>query len=145
VIANEVISHPVRGIDVDDLNAALFRTATNIFGDYMLSRITPGLGEWGFEVVGEEGALMGFLTRGDRDELRLLRIGGDWETVPLPQETQTLLRVQRSNHEPLALGRMMRSFVDAILRGASDGVWDATFFDGYRAQVVLSDIKQSVQ
>jgi predicted dehydrogenase len=103
----------------------------------MLGRITPGHGEWGFEVVGEEGALMGFLTRGDRDELRLLRIGGDWETVPLPKETQL--------HEPLALGRMMRSFVDAILRGAPDGVWDATFFDGYRAQVALEAIKQSVQ
>jgi hypothetical protein len=54
---------------------------------------------------------------------------------PLPPETQTLLRVQRSNHEQLALGRMMRSFVDAILRGAPDNVWDTTFFDGYRAQV----------
>ena len=124
-------------IDADDLNAAFFRTTTNILGDYMLSRITPGHGEWGFEVVGEKGALMGFLTRGDRDELRLLRIGRDWETIPLPEETQI--------HEPLALGRMMRSFVDAILRGTPDGVWDATFFDGYRTQVVLSAIKQSVQ
>ena len=79
---------------------------------------------------------MGFLTRGNRDELQRLRIGGDWETISLPEETQI--------HEPLALGRMMRSFVDAILRGAPDGVWDATFEDGYRAQEVLETIKQSV-
>jgi len=123
-------------IDADDLNAAFFRTTTNVLGDYLLSRITPAHGEWGFEVVGDEGALMGFLTRGNRDELKRLRVGGDWENVPLPEETQI--------REPLALGRMMRSFVDAILRGAPDGVRDATFEDGYRAQLALEAIKQSV-
>ncbi len=80
---------------------------------------------------------MGFLSRGNRDELRLLRVDGNWETVPLPEETQI--------HEPLALGRMMRSFVDAILRGAPDGIRDATFDDGYRVQATLEAIKQSMQ
>ena len=122
-------------IDADDLNATFFRTTTHILGDYMLSRVTPGHGEWGFEVVGDEGALLGFLSRGNRDELRVLRVGGDWEAVPLPDET--LLR------QPLALGRMMRAFVDAILRGAPDPDYDATFEDGYRVQMVLDAIGQS--
>jgi predicted dehydrogenase len=133
---NAVTGEPTL-IDADDLNAAFFRTTTNVLGDYLLSRITPGHGEWGFEVVGDEGALLGFLTRGNRDELKRLRVGGDWENVPLPDEAKI--------HEPLALGRMMRSFVDAILRGASDGVWDATFEDGTRAQVALDAIVQSVK
>lgn len=133
---NAITNEPTL-IDADDLNATFFRTTTNILGDYMLSRITPGHGEWGFEVAGEEGALMGFLSRGNRDELRLLRVDGNWEIVPLPEETQV--------HEPLALGRMMRSFVDAILRGAPDGVRDATFDDGYRVQATLEAIKQSMR
>jgi len=124
-------------IDADDLNAAFFRTGSGVLGDYMLSRITPNHGEWGFEVVGKEGALMGFLTRGDRDELRTMRPGGEWEAAPLPEETEI--------HKPLALGRMMRAFVDAILNGGPDGEYDATFEDGYRVQATLEAIKQSTE
>ena len=135
------LPHAIAGeptvVDADDLNAAFFRTTTHILGDYMLSRVTPSHGEWGFEVAGDEGALFGFLSRGDRDELRLLHVGEDWETVRLPEEA----RVQ----QPVALGRMMRAFVDAILRGAPDPDYDATFEDGYRVQVTLEAIRQSAQ
>ena len=123
-------------IDSDDLSASFFRTATGIQGDYLLSRVTPSHGEWGLEVVGDEGALMAFLTRGDRDELRQLDLDGNWESVPLAPEA--------SIRKPLALGRMMRSFVDAILRGAPDPDQDATFEDGYRAQLALDAIVRSV-
>jgi predicted dehydrogenase len=136
-VAPHVLTGAPTPIDSDDLNAALFRTRTGILGDYMLSRITPNHGDWGFEVVGNEGALMGLLTRGDQDELQALRRGHEWEPVPLPQETEI--------HKPLALGRMMRAFVDAILRGGPDGEYDATFEDGYRVQVTLEAIKQSAE
>jgi len=136
-VAPHVLTGEPTPIDSDDLNAALFRTSTGILGDYMLSRVTPNHGEWGFEVVGSEGALMAPLTRGDRDELKLLRPGGEWEPIPLPQETEV--------HKPLALGRMMRAFVEAILRGKADEAHDATFEDGYRVQVTLEAIKQSAE
>ena len=125
-------------IDADDLNGAFFRTEGGLPGDYWLSRITTSHGDWGLEVVGEEGALQCSLTRGDRDELSLLRPGRgqEWQPIPLPAEA--------SIHQPTALGRMMRAFVDAILRGAPDGVIDATFADGYRVQCTLDAVARSV-
>ena len=39
---------------------------------------------------------------------------------------------------------MMRSFVDAIRRGAPDPDRDATFEDGYRPQLALDAIVRSV-
>lgn len=117
---------PVR-VDTDDLAYIWLRTSAGVQGEFRSSRITPGHGDNGYmEVVGEQGALMAFLSRGNRDELRLLHPGGPAEEVALPPESRS--------GETYALGRMMRGFVDAILSGRSDSDLDPTFEAGLAAQ-----------
>lgn len=114
-------------VDSDDLAHVWFRTANGVQGEFRSSRVTPAHGDSGFiEVVGDEGALMAFLSRGNRDELRLLRPGRAAEEVSLPAESRS--------GETYALGRMMGSFVESILRGRPDRDVDPTFETGLAAQ-----------
>jgi predicted dehydrogenase len=113
-------------VDTDDLAHVWMRTIEGVLGEFRTSRVTPSHGDSGFlEVVGEEGALIALLSRGERDGLQILRPGVAAEEVPLPPESLT--------GETYALGRMMRSFVDAILRGRSSEE-DPTFIAGLSAQ-----------
>jgi predicted dehydrogenase len=122
-------------VDTDDLATGWFRTASGLAGEYYSSRVTPAHGETGyFEIVGDEGSLLAFTTRGNREELRRLRPGRPEEQLPLPASPAG---------EPHALGRMMRAFVDAILQNRSDGDLDATFEDGWRVQAVIDAVLRS--
>jgi predicted dehydrogenase len=128
---------PMR-VDSDDLAHVWFRTAAGVQGEFRSSRITPSHGDSGFmEVVGEQGALVAVLSRGSQDVLRLLRPGGSAEEVSLPDESRS--------GETYALGRMMRSFVESILRGRSDGDLDPTFDAGLAAQRAQDAVLQSVR
>jgi predicted dehydrogenase len=122
-------------VNTDDLAQGWFQTRSGHAGEFYSSRVTPAHGETGyFEVLGEEGALMTFPTRGNREELRLLRPGRPEEPLPLPPSPPG---------EPHALGKMMRAFVDAILRGHSDGDLDPSFEDGWRVQCVIDAVTRS--
>jgi predicted dehydrogenase len=122
-------------VDTDDLATGWFNTASGYTGEFYSSRVTPAHGETGYiEILGDEGGLMAFTTRGNREELRRIRAGRPDELIPLPASTPG---------EPHALGRMMRAFVDAILRNKPDGDLDATFEDGWRAQCVIDAVLAS--
>ncbi|HSU83394.1 MAG TPA: hypothetical protein VLR69_13310, partial [Thermoanaerobaculia bacterium] len=54
---------------------------------------------------------------------------GAWEELPLPEEAR--------DGQSHALGRMMRSFVDACLRGEL-GEIDASFHDGLAVQRAIA-------
>jgi predicted dehydrogenase len=124
-------------VDSDDLAYVWIRTESGVQGEFRSSRVTPASGENGcMEVVGERGALRAWLSRGDRDQLRLLRPGEPGVDLPLPEESQ--------RGETYALGRMMRSFVDAILRGHSDPERDPTFEAGLAAQQAQDAVLCSV-
>ena len=113
-------------VDTDDLAHVWMRTADGVQGEFRTSRITPAHGDSGFlEVIGNEGALITPLSRGERDGLRILRPNGESEEVSLPAESRS--------GETYALGRMMRSFVESILRGRSEDT-DPTFAAGLAAQ-----------
>jgi predicted dehydrogenase len=125
-------------VDSDDLAHVWFRTAAGVQGEFRSSRVTPSHGDSGFiEVVSDQGALVAVLSRGSRDELRLLRPGGSAQEIPLPEESRS--------GETYALGRMMRSFVDSIQRGLSEGDVDATFDAGLAAQRAQDAVLQSVE
>ena len=124
-------------VETDDIAAAQFQHASGPHGEWFLSRVTPPHTENGYlEVIGDEGALQCTLSRGNVERLRVSRpTAPQWEDVPLPEEAQS--------GTPHALGIMMRSFVDAILRGSLDER-DAPFGDGLAAQEGLSAVEQSV-
>jgi predicted dehydrogenase len=61
----------------------------------------------------------------------------EWMDLPLPDEA--------SDGTPHALGLMMRSFVDACLRGSLDSDLDASFEDGLAAQLAMSALLESEQ
>jgi predicted dehydrogenase len=125
-------------VDTDDLAVSWFRTSQEVEGYFFVSRITPSRGENGYvEVIGEQGTLFAYLSRGDREELRLRRLGEEEQKIKLPAECQ--------ERKPLASFRMMRSFVDSILRGSTDSEHDATFLQGYRVQLALDGVLKSVQ
>jgi predicted dehydrogenase len=125
-------------VDSDDLAHVWFRTAAGVQGEFRSSRITPSHGDSGFmEVVGDQGALVAVLSRGSRDELRLLRPSGAVEEVLLPEESRS--------GETYALGRMMRGFVESILRGRSDSDLDPTFDAGLAAQRAQDAVLRSVE
>lgn len=127
---------PVRP-DTDDLAHVWFRTTSGIAGEFRSSRVTPAHGETGYlEVVGEEGSLLASLTRGNGDRLRRFRPDGSVDEVALPPESRS--------GEPYALGRMMRSFVDSILRGRPDPDLDPTFEAGLAAQQAQDAVLRSV-
>jgi predicted dehydrogenase len=120
---------PRPGVETDDLATAWFRFASGIEGHWHASRITPPRGENHVQVVGREGALEALLSRGRLDALRATRPGAGWEELPLPEEAR--------DGQAHALGRMMRSFVDACLRGRL-AEEDASFEDGLAAQRAIA-------
>jgi predicted dehydrogenase len=126
---------PRPGVETDDIATAAFRFASGARGQWQSSRITPPRAPNHVQVVGREGALEALLSRGSVDTLRLARPGQPgWEELPLPGEAR--------DGQSHALGRMMRSFVDACLRGGiSEG--DASFEDGLAVQQALTAAEES--
>jgi predicted dehydrogenase len=125
-------------VDTDDLAHVWFRTSQGVQGEFRSSRVTPSRGDSGFlEVVGNQGALMASLSRGDRDELRLLRPGAPAEEITLPEESRT--------GETYALGRMMGSFIENILHGRSEADLAPTFEAGLAAQHAQDAVLRSVE
>jgi predicted dehydrogenase len=125
---------PRPGVETDDVAAAWFRHASGVRGQWYASRITPPRGENYVQVIGTEGALEALLSRGRLDALRAARPGAGWEEIPLPEEAR--------DGQAHALGRMMRSFVDACLRGRLGEV-DASFHDGLAAQRAIAAAEAS--
>ncbi len=121
-------------IETDEIAAAWFRHADGLRGQWFIGRITPPFGDKGYlEVIGPEGALKAGLSRGSVDRLRVSRPGAsEWQELPLPSEA--------SDGLPHSLGRMMRSFVDACLRGRLVAGDDASFLDGLAAQVAMEAV-----
>ena len=127
-------SAELTAVETDDLANIWFRHVTGESGQFFISRITPPFAQIGYlEVVGREGALKAALSRGGVDFLKSSRpTSPEWVDLPLPAEA--------SDKQPHALGMMMRSFVDACLRGAIDPDLDASFADGLAAQVAIDGI-----
>lgn len=121
-------------IETDELAAAWFRHSNGVRGQWFIGRITPPFAEKGYlEVIGSEGALKAGLSRGSVDRLRASRPGApEWQELPLPREA--------SDGQPHSLGRMMRSFVEACLRGGLDPESDASFYDGLVAQAAMAAV-----
>src|SRR5207237_341647 len=117
--------------------AAWFRHESGARGQWFMSRATPPHSENGYlEVIGPEGALRTSLSRGNVERLRVSRPASpQWEDLPLPEEA--------GDGKPHGLGLMMRSFVDACLRGRLDGDIDASFVDGLAAQQGLAAVIQA--
>jgi predicted dehydrogenase len=96
----------------------------------LTSRISAPMGPvHNFMVVGTEGSLGINLTRGNNECLQLMKPGAAWTDLPLEADALT--------DEPTALGRMMRAFVDAVVRGKADPELDASFRDGLNAQAAI--------
>jgi predicted dehydrogenase len=127
---------PRPGVETDDLATAWLRFASGARGSWHASRITPPRSENHVQVVGREGALEALLSRGRFDALRAARPGAGWQELPLPEEAR--------DGEAHALGRMMRSFVDACLRGRLNEE-DASFEDGLAAQRAIAAAAESAE
>jgi predicted dehydrogenase len=119
-------------VETEDLFAAWLRLANGAHGQIFVSRTTPSFTQNGhLEVVGPRGALKAALSRGVWDYLkRSCPDAPEWVDVPLP--------IEAADKKPHSLGFMMRSFVDACLRGASDSEVDATFDAGLAAQHAMA-------
>ena len=125
-------------IDTDDLAAAWFETESGLKGQFFVSSITPPRPENKYiEVVGEEGALFAYLSRGHQEGLRFRHRDGDWETIDLPPEA--------AEGKPHALGRMMDSYVDGIFRGKLNPDRDPSFIDGWKAQLAIDAVAKSAE
>jgi predicted dehydrogenase len=125
----------MRPVETDDRAACWLRFVSGAQGDWSASRITPARGPNYVQVVGRDGALEAYLSRGRIDGLRVARAGSaTWDDVPLPEAA--------SDGESHALTRMMCSFVDACLTGAM-GENDATFADGLAVQRALAAVERS--
>jgi len=126
-----------RPVETDDRCRTLFRHSSGVFGEWLLSRVTPPHGDNAYlEVAGDQGALQCSLSRGNVEGLRVSRPQApSWETLPLPEEA--------ADGAPHALGIMLRSFADAVRRGAPDGEVDAPFEDGVAAQQALAAVRRS--
>ncbi len=124
-------------VETDDVAAAWFRHENGARGQVFMSRATPTLAEKSsVEVIGPQGALRASLSRGSVDILRVSRpTKPEWEELPLPNEAR--------DGKPHCLGIMMRSFVDACLRGKLDGDTDASFHDGLAAQQCLAAVTEA--
>jgi len=121
------------------------RTERGLAANVIASRVTPppisyAMVHWGERqrghfgyiiVTGDQGALMATFTRGEGDTLQRTDERGRWERVELPAEA--------SDGQPHGVARMMRSFVDAVLRGRASET-DATFDDGYRSQSAVEAV-----
>ncbi|MEO7819104.1 MAG: Gfo/Idh/MocA family oxidoreductase, partial [Actinomycetota bacterium] len=124
-------------IETDDLATAWFTHENGVLGQWVASRVTPSYaGKAHIEVVGHEGALRASLSRGNVDVLRVSTpTRPEWQELPLPEEAQDQL--------PSCAGIMMRSFVDACLRGKLDGDVDASFYDGLAAQQAIAAVTEA--
>ncbi len=124
-------------VETDDVAAAWFRHENGALGQVFMSRATPAVNEKGYlEVIGPQGALRASLSRGSVDILRISRPSKpEWEELPLPDEAR--------DGKPHCLGIMMRSFVDACLRGKLDGDIDASFHDSLAAQQCVAAVVES--
>jgi predicted dehydrogenase len=124
-------------VETDDLINAWLEHASGARGQIAVSRVTPSFTQNGWlEVVGPKGALKAALSRGTVDSLRV-------STPEVPEWTDLPLRPEASDKQPHCLGLMMRSFVDACLRGRSDVDLDATFEDGAAAQYAMAAVLAS--
>jgi len=124
----------VSEVETDDIAAAWFVSERGVRGQWFASRVTPASDRRAYvEVIGSEGALQATLSRGSVDELRMSTPSRPaWEDLPLPEEAR--------DKQPHCLGIMMRSFVDACLRGKLNRDVDASFHDGLAAQQDLAAI-----
>ena len=124
-------------VETDDIASAWFVCRDGIQGQLFVSRATPNSGDRAYiEVVGREGALRASLSRGSVDVLRMsCSTHPNWTFVSLPR--------QASDGTPHCLGLMMRSFVDACLRGGLNKDVDASFYDGLAVQRALDAVQES--
>lgn len=124
-------------VETDDIASASFICRDGVQGQLFASRATPNSGDKAYlEIVGREGALKASLSRGSVDVLQVSRPTQPiWETILLPKEA--------SDGTSHSLGRMMRSFVDACLRGSLNHDVDASFQDGFAAQQALSAVLEA--
>ena len=119
-------------VETDDIAASWFICKNGVQGQWFASRVSPPSHEKAYvEVIGQDGALKASLSRGGVDTLEISRPTQQaWENVPLPEEA--------TDGRPHCLNTMMRSFVDACLRGKLDETIDASFYDGLATQQALA-------
>ncbi len=124
-------------VETDDIASAWFACRDGIQGQLFASRATPNSGDRAYvEVVGREGALRASLSRGSVDVLRVSRsTHPEWTNIPLPEGA--------SDGTPHCLELMMRSFVDACLRGSLNSDVDASFYDGLAVQRTMDAVQES--
>ena len=122
-----------RPVETLDLASCLLRLEKGLSGEMLTSRCTPAsspLGGMGVvTVVGDKGALLANMTRGDKEIFQRLEPGKGWQEIQLPPEA--------TDGSPHAIYRMMGSFVDSVLRGGVDTEQDADFEAGYRTQAAI--------
>lgn len=116
------------GVESDDTASVGFRSASGVDGHWFASRLTPARTPNFVQVVGREGALEALISRGGFDAVRRSD-QSRWEELNLSDEAR--------DGQPHALGRMMRSFVDACRQGRL-GVDAASFEDGLAAQRAIA-------
>jgi predicted dehydrogenase len=121
-------------VETDDIAAAWFQHESGVRGQWFVSRATPPYAENGcLEVIGPDGALRASLSRGTVDRLQISRPQRSaWEEAPLPAVA--------NDGKPHCLDIMMRSFVDACLRGKIDDGLDASFRSGLAAQQAIAAV-----
>ena len=118
-------------VETEDLFSAWLRLANGAYGQVFVSRTTPSFTQNGHvEVIGPRGALKAALSRGAWDYLK-------WSCPDVPEWVDIPLPAEAADKRPHSLGFMMRSFVDACLRGASDPNVDGTFDAGLAAHYAM--------
>ncbi len=124
-------------VETDDIASAWFVCRNGTRGHWFASRATPSSGEKAYiEVVGPDGALKASLSRGSVDALKVSRpTRPAWQSIPLPEEA--------SDGKAHCLTIMMRSFVDACLRGKLDREVDASFHDGLAVQRAMDAVREA--
>ena len=124
-------------VETDDIASAYFCYENQVRGQWFISRVSPPFADNGYvEVIGRKGALKASLSRGRVDVLKgSYPSQPSWTELPLPKEAY--------DGTPHCLTLMMRSFVDACLRGKLDGDVDASFYDGLAVQKALKAVIES--
>lgn len=125
-------------VETDDIAAAWYVCGPGMRGEWFASRASPpNLGSKAYvEVIGTEGALRASLSRGPKESLTISRPRApEWADLCLP--------AQALDGEPHCVPLMMRSFVDACLRGALNDTTDASFHAGVMAQKAISAIEEA--
>jgi predicted dehydrogenase len=125
-------------VQADDIAAAWFRHKSGARGQWFTSRASPCYTDksWSLEVIGSDGALRAALSRGAVDVLKVSRPSEpEWQELPLPEEAR--------DGKPHCLFIMMRSFVDACLRGELNPDIDASFDDGLVAQKAIAAVSEA--